>query len=189
MRLQTTNYKLRTNKGFTLIEAVVATSVFAFVVTSVLGVYLATLQIDSKTRAQRAVTQNARFIMEFIAKEVRNGEINYSAYPGGSASSTNQLFIRNQLNEAERIFISGNNLVLTKPSGTTNLNSSGVRVTNARFYVSPNVNPLTAAKSANQQPSVTVILQLTSNFGDGAADIATIDLQSTFSIRSYPSRL
>jgi type II secretory pathway pseudopilin PulG len=176
-------------KGFTLIEAVVATSVFAFVVTSVLGVYLSTLQVDAKTRAQRAVAQNARFIMEFVGKEVRNGDIDYAAYGGGQANSTNEIFIRNQLDEAERIYLSGTNLALAKPIGTTVLNSSGVRVTDAKFYVSPSQNPLTPAKLANQQPSVTVVLELTSNFGNGAGDVVVLNIQSTFTVRSYPQRL
>ena len=50
-------------KGFTLIEAIVATALFAFVVSSIAGVYLSTFQLDRRTRAQRAVSQNARYIM------------------------------------------------------------------------------------------------------------------------------
>ena len=68
------------SRGFTLIEAIVATSVFAFIVSSILGVYIATFQLDRKSRAHRAVAQNARFISEFIGKEVRNGTIDYSSY-------------------------------------------------------------------------------------------------------------
>ncbi|MDP4000634.1 MAG: prepilin-type N-terminal cleavage/methylation domain-containing protein [bacterium] len=179
----------KSGAGFTLIEAVVATAVFAFVVSSILGVYMATLQIDGKTKAQREVTRNSRFIMEFLAKEVRNGTINYSAYSGGDASTSNELYIINQLDEIERVYLSGENLVLGKAAGTTNLNSTGVRVIDVKFLVSPIVDPLTSAKNANQQPNVTVILTLRSNYGDRAADVAEINIQSTFTVRSYPSRL
>ena len=101
MKLSTNNYQLTTNQnGFTLIEAVVATSVFAFLVTSILGVYMATVQLDSETRAQRAVAQNARFIMEFLAKEIRNGTIDYASYSGNQAGTDTQVYIKNQLNES-----------------------------------------------------------------------------------------
>lgn len=178
----------RDHKGFTLIEAVVATAVFAFVIVSVLGVYLATLQLDSRTRAQRAVTQNARFIMEYLAKEVRNGRVDYGAYSGGNASNINELFIRNQLDESERIFISNQNLILAKGGDSTNLNSSEVKVSDVKFIVSPLVEPYTPAKNANVQPHVTVIMKLSANLGNRQQDQSAINLQSTFSTRYYPQR-
>src|SRR5687767_8301258 len=90
-------------RGFTLIEAVVATAAFAFVVSSIIGVYLSVLQLDRKTRAIATVSQNARFIMEFLAKEVRNGNINYASYGGGVVTGTNDLYILNQASELEHI--------------------------------------------------------------------------------------
>jgi type II secretory pathway pseudopilin PulG len=175
--------------GFTLIEAVVAASVFAFVVSSTLAVYMATLKVDTKTRAQRTVIQNARFIMDFVAKEVRNGLINYSAYPGGLANPTDTLYIVNDASEAEQLTLNGVNLVLTKPAGSTNLNSSQVKITKLLFYVSPVQDPLTPARLANQQPSVTIVMEVTSNYGSNPADAVKINIQSTFEVRSYPSRL
>ncbi|MBI3952829.1 MAG: hypothetical protein HY336_02640 [Candidatus Doudnabacteria bacterium] len=178
-------------QGFSLFEAIVATAVFAFVVSSVLGVYVSVLQLDSKTRSQRAVTQNARFIMEFLAKEIRNGDIDYAAYPGGIASVTNEIYIKNQMNEAERIYLDSQRLMLTKLAGTTALNSSSTLVANVAFYVSPNTNPLTTTRppTVNQQPSVTIVLELVSNYGKKDTDKAKINMQSTFTVRAYPSRL
>jgi len=98
--------------GFTLIEAVVATGVFAFVVSAVIGVYLAVVQIDSKTRAERSVQQNARFIMDFLGKEIRNGAIDYAAYGGtvsyNASGYTTTLNIINQLDEEETITCDSN---------------------------------------------------------------------------------
>lgn len=196
MKLSTNNYQLTTHqKGFTLIEAVTAASIFAFVVASMLGVYITVLRLDSKTRAFRAVQQNSRFIMDFLAKEVRNGLIDYASYPGGQVINvsgqyyTQDLYLENQANEREHIYLNGNNIILNKTGvGATNLNSGGVTVTKLQFYVSPKVDPLTIAKAANQQPNVTVVLELNSNYGQRVGDVAKINLQSTFSIRQYPSR-
>ena len=173
-------------QGFTLIEAVVASALFAFVVTSMLGIYTSTLKLDARTRAERAVNENGRFIMEFFAKEVTNGHIDYASYQGGLATTTNEIYLINQGLESEHIYLSGNNLVLTKIAGTTNLNSSTVRVTRAQFLVSPAGDPFTPAKTYNEQPHVTVILQLTANYG--AKDAIALNLQSTFSDLYYPSR-
>ncbi len=187
-------------KGFTLIEAVVATGVFAFVVSSVIGIYLSVVQIDTRTRAERSVQQNARFIMDFLGKEIRNGRIDYDAYGGTisylSDGYTTTLYLVNQLDEREAITCVGNNLVLTKTAGTTNLNSTntsgtaGVVVNNCRFFISPATNPfeLLASNPPNIQPSVTVVLGLSSNYSAKAIDIATINLESTYTVRDYPTR-
>jgi len=175
-------------QGFTLVEAVVATAVFAFVIVSVLGVYMSTIQLDRKSRAQRAVSQNARFILEFLAKEVRNGTINYASYAGGVVSGTSTLYLQNQSNIIEQLSLNGTNLVLTKNGSSTNLNSGSVKVTNLKFYIQPVGNPYTVAKTYNEQPHVTVILGLTSNYGAGALNTAALQLQDTFSTRSYPTR-
>ncbi len=175
-------------RGFTLIEAVVATAVFAFVVSSIVAVYLSTFHIDRKTRAQRAVTQNARFITEFFAKEIQNGTINYTSYPGGIVPAGPSLYVLNQANELEQVYLNGTNIVLSKGGLGTNLNSAGVKVTRLNFLIAPDRDPYTPAKAANEQPHVTVILELTSNYGSNAQDTAKLDLQNTFSTRAYPSR-
>jgi prepilin-type N-terminal cleavage/methylation domain-containing protein len=187
MRISNLKFKIfKSQKGFTLIEAIVATAVFAFVVSSAVGVYLSVIKLDRKTRAQRAVTQNARFILDFLAKEVSNGRIYYAGYPGGVANST--LSVQNQANEIEYFFISGTNIIMQKGSSTTNLNSAGVRVTGLQFLVDPVQDPYTESKVTNTQPHATVILELTSNYGSNPADIIRLNLQTTLSSRTYPSR-
>jgi len=179
--------KLRIN-GFTLIEAVVATAVFAFVVSSIIGVYLSVLQLDRKTRAQVAVSQNARFIMEFLAKEVRNGNIDYSG-ANSCVNGINKLCLINQAGEAEYIEYLSPNLVFKKASSTTtNLNSAAVKITNMGLYVQPTHDPFTPAKNFNEQPRVTVVLELTSNYGSNTIDVVKTNLQTTFAVRVYPTR-
>lgn len=181
------------NLGFTLIEAIVSAAVFAVVVTSAMGVYMSTLQLDAKTKAERAIQQNTRFITEFLGKEIRNGSVDYSGFTSAGisiASDTTNLFMINQALEDERIYLSGENLVLTKAAGSTNLNSSGVRVTKFLVYVSPTTNPFASlsANPPNVQPSVTVALELTSNYGNRGANKAVMNVQTTFAVRQYPSR-
>lgn len=179
---------LNFQKGFTLIEAVVATALFAFVVSSTLGVYLSTIQLDRKTRAQRAVAQNARFILEYLVKEVRNGQIDYSR-ANNCVNSSTVVCVINQAAEAEKISYDGSaNLVLTKNGSSTNLNSAAGKVASCKFYLQPAGDPFTAAKTYSEQPRVTMTMGLISNYGSGPTDHATLNLETTFSPRYYPTR-
>lgn len=183
----------KSQQGFTLIEAIVSASVFAVVVTSAMGVYMATLKLDAKTKAERAVQQNARFIMEYLGKEVRNGSIDYAGYTSTGiniANDSTNLFLINQALENEWIYLSGSNIVLSKAAGDTNLNSSGVRVTKLSFSVAPTSNPFLSLSSSppNVQPNVVVTMELTSNYGNRGQNKAVMNVQSTFATRQYPSR-
>jgi Tfp pilus assembly protein PilW len=183
-------------KGFTIIEAVVATTVFAFVFSSIVGIYLSTIQLDRKSRSERSVAENARFIMEFLAKEVRNGRIDYSAYSGQTANEVNELHIINQGEEPESFRLAGSNcntngicnITLTKGTETTNLNSTYIRITKLEFRVSPIGDPFTAAENYNEQPRVTIFIEFTSHQGAKAIDVAKMNLQTTLSTRYYPPR-
>ena len=184
------NLKFKTKNfqsGFTLIEAVVATALFAFVVSSILGVYVSTIQLDRKTRAQRSVAQNARFITDFFAKEVRNGVIDYSGSTCTNSATTFCLINQGSLSE-KFTWNGADTLVLNKNGSTTNLNTSSAKVTKLTFWVAPAGNPYTSAKTYNEQPHVTIILELTSNYGNKPTDVAKLNLEESFATRNYPSR-
>jgi prepilin-type N-terminal cleavage/methylation domain-containing protein len=63
--------------GFTLMEIVVASTVFAMVVAALMSMFNYTLKINRRTDSLRQATQSMRNLIEFIVKEVRNGEIDY----------------------------------------------------------------------------------------------------------------
>ncbi len=174
-------------KGFTIMEAVVSTALFAFVVSSSLAVYMAVIRLDQKTRAERAVQQNARFIMEYFSKEIRNGSIDYTL-----ANNSTTIHFTNQLDEDLAIQWSGGGLLLTKSIGgtligSTNLNSSDVIVTQFKFVIKPAVDPFILANNTNIQPHVTVIMELQS-INQKFSELSKMNVQSTFSLRDYRSR-
>jgi len=173
-------------KGFTIIEAVVSTAVFTFAIASALGVYMATVRLDSKSRSERSVQQNARFIMDYISKEIRNGTIDYSG-----TNDQDTLTIVNQLNQQEIFDWGGSNnpnISITKAGlGTTNLNSSDVRVTRLRFFLFPTTDPFNLANDSHVQPHVTVVMTIQST-NPKFIESATMNIQSTFAVRDYPSR-
>lgn len=192
------------NKGFTIIEAVVATSVFAMAITAIAGSFLAVVRADQKSRAVRLVTENGRFITEFLTREVRNGSIDYPAYGGIAGSDnpvgqTSELNLINSQGEFERIFASNSSctagavaetagvLCLTKIGvATTDLTSAGLTISNLHFYVYPRTDPFTAG-GPDRQPRVTFTFRLATTASAGLGETVSADLQSTVSSREYPA--
>ncbi|MBL8029795.1 MAG: type II secretion system protein [Candidatus Doudnabacteria bacterium] len=64
-------------KGFTIMEIVVATTIFAVVASSMMGLFNYTLKINRRTEAFRQATQGMRTFAESLVKQIRNGQISY----------------------------------------------------------------------------------------------------------------
>ena len=181
------NRKNKLKKGFTLIESMVSIAVFAVALTSIIGSFLAVLRINAKSKAIRVVEQNARFVSEFLVREIRNGSLLYSAYPGGTIPSptTQTLHLIGSEGVPEKIFLSGTSIALTK-GATSNLTSTDVVVTNMNFYIWPPTDPF-CESCPDVQPRITFTFTLTSNINVRPRDQASTVIQSTVSSREYPN--
>jgi Tfp pilus assembly protein PilV len=172
-------------KGFTVIEAVVSASVFAVIVSGALAVYLATIRLDTKARSERTVQQNVRFIMDYVAKEVRNGSINYAGTNSNAALS-----LINQQDQDLLIEYDANKKVLTlirDANAITTLNSADVKVTAFNIELYPDTDPFVLANDEHIQPHVTITMTVQSA-NTKQAESSTMSVQSTFTVREYPSR-
>lgn len=78
--LRTKNEKLSTKSGFTLAELMIATTVLALIMTFSVAIYLNFFWSTRNLKAANLVYEEARFTMERIVKEVRNGTIDYEEY-------------------------------------------------------------------------------------------------------------
>jgi prepilin-type N-terminal cleavage/methylation domain-containing protein len=178
------------SSGFTLMEILVSISLFAFVFSSSAVVYISALRLDSKTRAERAVVQNGRFIMEYLAREIRTGRINYSGI-----NNATHLSLINQANETIHLYWVNNTgdsddkkLIVEKPSGSVALNSSEVQISNLRFYLAPTVDPYKLSNNSGVQPHVTIVMEIATPDAYTTNRGALINLQSTFAPQKYPVR-
>ena len=79
---------MKRNRGYTLIELLVALSIFVIVVIVVLGLFSMAIKGQRKIIAQQNVQENARFLLEFMAKEIRMSTINSSNGVLGSLAIT-----------------------------------------------------------------------------------------------------
>ena len=73
--------------GFTLMEIMVATVVFAILFSALLGLFNYVLKVNRRTEAIRQAAQGARDFVEFLAKEIRNGQIDYYVSSGSYTAS------------------------------------------------------------------------------------------------------
>jgi type II secretory pathway pseudopilin PulG len=187
------NFQKKRNWGFTLVESVVAAGIFAVAMSTIVAAVLAVMRVDEKSRAIRTVEQNARFISEFLQRELRNGTLNYAGYPGGTVPGygiTDQLYLVNSAGDRERIFLGSNNSVrLEKTTGgntyTTDLTSGNVSVGSISFYIEPLTDPFTVG-GPDQQPIVVYVFNLTSNTNSRSRDQISMSIQGTVSLRNYP---
>lgn len=74
------NKKRSHNAGVTLAELMISVTVLALIVTFSTGVYLNFFSSVRNVRAANLVYEEARFTMERIVKEIRNGTVDYEEY-------------------------------------------------------------------------------------------------------------
>ncbi len=188
-------------RGFTLIEAIVATFIFAIVVTSVIGVYVETLKANRRTDAIRSATETVRYISEFLSKEIRNGTIAYSGSALYACSLTyntpgNSLEIINVDGDTECFYLgdgagtassSGPYLWIRKqPAGSALLPAQQLdlnysQVSNLTFYVTPAT--LGSPPVSTVQPRVTITGTVVTN--KDPQNIVNLPFETTISIPEY----
>jgi prepilin-type N-terminal cleavage/methylation domain-containing protein len=81
--------------GFTLMEIMVATIIFTIVAVALLSLFNYVLKINRRSDALRQASQDMRNFVEFLVKEVRNGQIDYYVNNG---LTYNNSYINNDSN-------------------------------------------------------------------------------------------
>ena len=64
------------NKGFTLIEILVAMAVFGLVITAITGIFVSIANAQRKAAALQSTQEASRFMLESMAKEIRMSVLN-----------------------------------------------------------------------------------------------------------------
>lgn len=169
-------------RGFTLLESLVATTVFAISIVSMIGVYLSVQRLNQQSASLQALQQNGRFIMEDLSKTIRNGAIDYANYGATIVQpSVSLLYLLDQEGKKITVRKVGDNLTLERVGiGTSNYNSREVRVLSFSAFVWPDSNPIPAG---NEQPTVTIYLELESNINPKV--VLRLPMQTTITTRQY----
>jgi len=86
-KLQTTNYKLQTKSGFSLLELLIYTAVLAVMATVIVNVFLGITKGRGQFTAESEVNSNLRFAIEKIGQDIRSASaVGTPASPGGTTS-------------------------------------------------------------------------------------------------------
>jgi len=161
---------LHEQRGFTLMEIIVSTTIFAGTLTLMFSLFSYTLKINRRGDALRQATQGMRNFSEFLVKEIRNGKIDYAVgsiaqvgpCPDGTAYTTPSstvLGLTSLDGERECIFWDSVAKALKVQKETTlaySLNPTSFTVEDLKFFVRPTTDPYTGAPPPRFQPMVTI---------------------------------
>jgi prepilin-type N-terminal cleavage/methylation domain-containing protein len=79
---------VKSGAGFTLMEIMVATVIFAIVVSGLMTLFNQVLKINRRGEALRQAAQSSRDFVELLVKEIRNGQVDYYVQNGLTYNST-----------------------------------------------------------------------------------------------------
>lgn len=82
--------KLGSKKGFTLVEILIAVSLFASVGLISLTIFINITRIQGQLALENAIYEDARFMMERISRSIRNNAIDYEEYFNKTLDSDNK---------------------------------------------------------------------------------------------------
>jgi len=162
-------------KGFTIIEMLVAVTAFAFVVMVATAAFSHVLGIERRATSLQKIQENAAYIMETIAKEIRVSEITNSNSVNCRLWPSTSLAIKHPVNGSITYFRdSADNSFHRNITGVadTVISSNEVEFTRFDFCIS-------GAGSINNQPRISIIATVKSSKDPNLS----INIQTTLSQR------
>jgi len=156
-------------QGLTLIELLVAMAIFIVVITVVFGLFSSAIKGQRRVIAMQNIQENARFILEFMAKEIRMSKINSSSGTSNSLNITRS---------------DGVDVVYTISDGKIirdDLNSRGIAISAEEVVVTGNFY-IEGVGGDNLQPKVTIAIKV-QGVGARPEEQAFINVQTTLSQR------
>lgn len=152
---------LRKNqKAFTLIEMIIAVSIFVLVFVIATNIYLVINSTQRKVVTMQRIQSDVRYLFEAIAQEIRLGQINYDFYIDKeidlhpSAGDNTVLAVVNRSGDSIFFRLSGdkvqyceidadNDCDLSVDDNWQNVTPEGVEVEHLRFIITPSADPFT----------------------------------------------
>ena len=173
------------NKGFSLIEMVIALGIFTVVVWATIDIVISAAHLQTKAEELRNVQDNIRFAIEFMSKEIRTGTQISTPGCGAPGSPCDIIAFRNDRNEDIRYCTDDGILMRLKaPSvncdsaqdddNNIHLTANNVSVGGVVFYVrGEQPSPDT------EQPIVTITMKVSSLATVEAKYLTSMNLQTT----------
>lgn len=166
-------------KGFSIVEVLVSTSIFSFILLVIISFFLSTNDFNSKAKSDSQALENARRVLDIITYEIRGAKSIYTP-----TTTANQLSLEtikylptDEITTYIDFFLCGSALCLKKESqNPVALNSDDVQIVSLSFSQALN----------GTKPSIQVNLTVNYNSpSSGATNYSSVNLTSTASLRSY----
>lgn len=159
---------MRNGAGFILIELVVAVALFSLAITIALSLFMAGIKGQRRIIANQNIQESARYILEFVAKEIRMSEIT------GATSST--LNLKRANGEIVSYSFDGSNINRTDSLTSGPINSSDVSIIGSFSVVG-------LGEGDGIQPKVTMAMKI-QNISLKVEEQSNLEIQITVSIRN-----
>ncbi|HOY56351.1 MAG TPA: prepilin-type N-terminal cleavage/methylation domain-containing protein [bacterium] len=158
----------RALKGFTLMEILVAMSIFVMVALVSLSIHSFILRASQKTIAYNRAQQDVQMIMESLAKKIRTSRVDYAAYAGGVINSggENNLHLIDLADNTHSFFVENQELKVQYGSAPAQtIPSDLIKIINLKFYIQPLSYPFDINEPPVTQPRVTIVMQVEATKG------------------------
>ncbi|MFH1161909.1 MAG: type II secretion system protein [Candidatus Jorgensenbacteria bacterium] len=175
-------FTLSLPNGFTVVELLVAMSIFAIFLSIAFGVFVQAVKGQRELTRFMAVQNNAGLVLEQMMREMRTGYWFCDGTENGAApceTSGNSLTFKNHEGEMVRYRLDSEKVgrqVVGVDDDPVPLTSSVVRISNLQFLVTQQGNPCVP-------PRITVAMQAGLA---GAGNVAPVNLETSVSSRVFP---
>jgi prepilin-type N-terminal cleavage/methylation domain-containing protein len=163
--------------GFTIIEILVTIFVFSVLITVVIAIFVRATALERRIVSVQRIQENAMFIIESMAKEIRVSDIGNQDSPTCTATTLTMIHpIYGTITYSRDV----NGNIQRQAGGLTRiLSSSDVQFTRMNFCISG------SGLTDQLSPRVTILLSLRNRTGV----IVSADLQTTITSRNITSEL
>ncbi len=150
--------------GFTIAETLITLLVFSVTIVSIIGIFGNILKIERTVFAVQSIQENALFVLELMAREIRVGQL----CPLGGVCNSTTLTISHPINGT--VIYSSSSGTVTRNAGgaATDISSADVNFTRLNFLIS-------GLGVDCRQPRVTIVTSIQNKVGT----VFKINLQTT----------
>jgi prepilin-type N-terminal cleavage/methylation domain-containing protein len=167
------------NYGLTLIEIVVAVTIFAVATSIMMQIFLRGMTGANRLFGRQNALDSARYILETMSKEIRMSDVDVTT-PDGVNTTLNIINLKLSPTDVHYVFSGTSITRRVGGAAASTLNPAEVEITYARFIIARYVG----FPGASPQPRVTIIMDIR-NKTLKATEQTTINLQTTVSSRQY----
>lgn len=160
-------------KGFTIIEVLVASLIFSVIAIAVSSIFIQILGGQRRAFAAQKIQENGLFALETMSREIRVSKIENQESPDCSATS---LTIEHPVNGTVTYAYNNSKIQRTVNGTVTNLTSSNVTIARFNFCVTGSL------ATDQKQPRVTMLASIENNTTNNNNKF-TFNLQTTVSSR------